>query len=185
MKSIKLYLTLLSVLLFTINSLTSAQIKYIPDASLNATATFVDLETYEDKFIYYYFNFTFHSELFPNSKDTAIFRIVLDDDSVKLMEKESVKYLLNDLEYDNVDINDLEAFNWTDTKNTKKDKMEYFYKINRKNEKSLFLKVATNDVKKGVIYLENVDKIPSGNSIAGNIQLSKLIWLFFLILNIW
>ena len=40
------------------------------------------------------------------------------------MKSESVRYLLNDLEYDDVDIEDIDAYNWTDIKNTKKDKME-------------------------------------------------------------
>ena len=101
------------------------------------------------------------------------------------MKSESVGYLLNDLEYDDVEIKDIEALDWKDIKNTKKDKMEYFYKVTRKNEKSLFLKVGTNKVKKGTVALSNVDKIPSGKSIAGNIQISKFIWIFFLILNIW
>ena len=185
MKNIKLYLTLLSILLFSINALTSPRIKFIYDAAQNTTILPVDLEDIDDEFIYYYFNFTCHGEFYPDSKDTAFFSMQLDEDSVNLMKSESVSYLLNDLEYEKVDIDDIEAYNWTDIKNTKKDKMEYFYKISRKNEASLFLKVGTNNVKKGSVTMSNVDKIPSGNSIAGNIQISKLIWIFFLILNIW
>ena len=183
MKNIKLYF--LSILLFTINSLTSTQIKFILDAAQNATAPTINLEDFDEEFIYYYFNFTCHGEFFPSSKDTAFFSLQLDEDSVDLMKSESVGYLLNDLEYDDVEIKDIEALDWKDIKNTKKDKMEYFYKVTRKNEKSLFLKVGTNKVKKGTVTLSNVDKIPSGKSIAGNIQISKFIWIFFLILNIW
>ena len=161
MKNIKLYL--LSILLFTINSLTSTQIQFIPDAAQNGTDPTTDLEIFEDEFIYYYFNFTCHGEFFPSSKDTAFFSLQLDEDSVDLMKSESVGYLLNDLEYDDVEIKDIEALDWKDIKNTKKDKMEYFYKVTRKNEKSLFLKVGTNKVKKGTVALSNVDKIPSGN----------------------
>ena len=185
MKNMKLYLILLSLLLMTINSLKYGQIKIIPDAAQNFTAPTTDLETFDDKFIYYYFNFTCHSEFYPDSKDTAFFSIQLDDESVSLMKIDSVNYLLNDLEYDDADIETVETYNWTETKFVYQDKMEYFYKISRNKEKSLFLRVETNNVKKGQVVMTNVDKIPSKNSIAGNIHISKILWLFFLILNIW
>ena len=89
------------------------------------------------------------------------------------------------MEHDKVDIDDIEAYNLADTKNTKKIKMEYFYKISRINEKSLFLKVGINIIKKRYVVVANIDKIVSGNSRTVNIQISKLIWIFFLILIIW
>ena len=179
-------LTLFSISLFTINSLTSTHINYIPDAAHNATPPTIYLENIDGDFIYFYFNFTSHDEFYPDHNGTAFFSILLDEDSKKLMKDDSVKYLLNDLEYhDDLDIESKKTKNWVNVKKTSKDDMEYFYKITREEEKSLYLRVGTNKVKKGQITVTNVDKIPSGNSIAGNIQISKLLWIFFLLLNIW
>ena len=197
MKSIKLFLILFSILLFKINSLTSSSIEYIYDARQNVTILPVDLENVDLDYIYYYFDFVAHSELFPENKDTAYLSILLDEESYNMIRNDSVKFILNDLNISETEIKDIKDLDWKETRIVYKKDMEYFYTIKRNKEKSLFLRVATNNVKKGQVIATNVEKIPSDdsddsdnsdnsdNSIAGNIKISSVIWIFFLILNIW
>ena len=194
MKSIKLFLILFSILLFTINSLTSSSIVYINDARQNVTILPIDLENVDLDYIYYYFDFVAHSELFPENKDTAYLSILLDEESYNMIRNDSVKFILNDLNISETEIKDIKDLDWKETRIVYKKDMEYFYTIKRNKEKSLFLRVATNNVKKGQVIATNVEKIPSDdsdnsdnsdNSIAGNIKISSVIWIFFLILNIW
>ena len=194
MKSIKLFLILFSILLFTINSLTSSSIVYINDARQNVTILPIDLENVDLDYIYYYFDFVAHSELFPENKDNAYLSILLDEESYNMIRNDSVKFILNDLNISETEIKDIKDLDWKETRIVYKKDMEYFYTIKRNKEKSLFLRVATNNVKKGQVIATNVEKIPSDdsdnsdnsdNSIAGNIKISSVIWIFFLILNIW
>ena len=64
--------------------LISSQLKFIPDAAKNETILPIDLETFDDEYIYWYYNLTCHSKL-----DTAFFSIELDKNSAELMKKES------------------------------------------------------------------------------------------------
>ena len=115
MKNIKLFLTLLSLLLFTINSLTSSRIEYIYDARQNVSILPVDLEYVELEYIYYYFDFNAHSQLFPENKDTAYLSILLDEESINMIRNDSVKFILNDLNISETEIKDIKDLNWKDT----------------------------------------------------------------------
>ena len=182
------FFIILSILFFAVNSLTSSQIEYIIDAGANGTSPAVDLSIVDEEFVFFSFDFDYHSQLIPDSKDTAFFNIHSDFDLIK---DKSVGYLLDEKNWTQIDIKDIRNKTWKETKIMNKEKnndiTNYYYKFNRDNEKikTLLLRVATNGVKKGYLYVENISGIPSGKSAAGFIHITKLICLFLFILNLW
>ena len=97
MKDIKfLYLLILSTLLLSTKSMESSKIHYIIDATLNGTAAFVNLESIEDKYVDFSFDFNYHNEHVPTSKDVAYFYMNSD---IGVVVDDSVKYSFSDLEW--------------------------------------------------------------------------------------
>ena len=185
----KSYFYIILLLLFlTVNSLTSTNIEYIIDAGKNGTGPSVNLEDLNDEFAYFSFDFLEHSQIIPESKDIAFFKFSSD---IELIKDNSISYLLDVKEWDQITINEIKNKTWIETKIEYKEKSyditNYYYKFKRDNNssKTLLIRVATNGVKEGQLNAENIPSIPSKKSGAKNIQITKLICLFLLILNLW
>ena len=110
---------------------------------------------------------------------------------VPMIKEDSVSFFFSQEEWDQLGIEEVKNETWKETKIVyrveNKDTRHYYYKIERTDEKykTLLLRVATNNVKKGELTVINEDKIPcKGQSIGRNIHISKLIYLFLLI-NLW
>ena len=180
---------LLSIVVLSVNSLTSEQINYIRDYAINGTDLPIDLSSVNDEYVYFSFNSTLHYELSSTNKNTSIFYMETD---VPMIKEDSVSFFFSQEEWDQLGIEEVKNETWKETKIVyrveNKDTRHYYYKIERTDEKykTLLLRVATNNVKKGELTVINEDKIPSkGQSIGRNIHISKLIDLFLLIINLW
>ena len=189
MKDIKLFFLLLSISLFSVNTLTSTTPNYIIDYATNGTNMPVDLSQVNDEYVYFSFNSTYHYEISPTNKDIAFFSMISDKPMIK---DGSVRFFFSEDEWDQIEIEKIINVDWKETKIVYKenidDNTKYYYKIERndKKYKTLLLRVATNNVKEGELTVTNENHIPSeSQSIAGNVQISKLICLFLFILNIW
>ena len=189
MKDIKLFFLLLSISLFSVNTLTSTTPNYIIDYATNGTNMPVDLSQVNDEYVYFSFNSTYHYEISPINKDIAFFSMISDKPMIK---DGSVSFFFSEDEWDQIEIEKIINVEWKETKIVYKenidDNTKYYYKIERndKKYKTLLLRVATNNVKEGELTVTNENHIPSeSQSISGNVQISKLIYLFLFILNIW
>ena len=195
MKIITLFYTLLIILLF--KSIDSSEIRYVIDAWANGTATFIELPFVLEDYIYLGFDFDYHNQISPENKETAFFRM---ESNVDLIKSNSVRYLFSEKYLNETEIIDIKDLNWKEIKYSSKqaveDNTEYYYKIERndKKYKTLFLRDANINSKQGTLIVENINKenfvndekdLNENNSIARTIQLSKLIWLFILLFNLW
>ena len=64
------------LLLTTINNTNQNEVKIIPDASLNATATYISLDIVDETdFLYFSFDFDFHNQVNQKQKNIADFKI--------------------------------------------------------------------------------------------------------------
>ena len=100
MKDIKLFygLLLLSILFI---STKSVKIYYIADGLSNSTATIIfqdELKEMEDDFVYLGFDFVYHSEIAPDSKNYATFNILGNIDSIKYAFTEKESYIINNVD---------------------------------------------------------------------------------------
>ena len=160
MKDIKfLYiLLLLSILLFSIKSFDSSnQIHYVIDGLANGSAAFVDLENVEDNYVYFSFDFDYHNDLVPSSKDIAFFCIYSNIGAIK---GDSIEYALSKTAWYKIDsIDDIKEWNNVNNEYGKKtsSKDKNYYKIEKTNDKmkTLLLRVSINE-KKGYLMVENI-----------------------------
>ena len=196
MKIITLFYTLLIIFLF--KSIDSSEIRYVIDAWVNGTATFIELPFVLEDYIYLGFDFDYHNQISPENKEIAFFRM---ESNVDLIKSNSVRYLFYEKYLNETEIIDIKDLNWKEIKYSSKqavgDNTEYYYKIERndKKYKTLFLRVANiNNNKQGTLVVENINEdnfvndekvVSENNSIARNIQISKLIYLFLLLFNLW
>ena len=195
MKIITLFYTLLIILLF--KSIDSSEIRYVIDAWANGTATFIELPFVLEDYIYLGFDFDYHNQISPENKEIAFFRM---ESNVDLIKSNSVRYLFSEKYLNETEIIDIKDLNWKEIKYSSKqaveDNTEYYYKIERndKKYKTLFLRVANINSKQGTLIVENIIKenfvndeknMTIDNSIAGNIHISQLIWLFILLFSLW
>ena len=193
MKEMKLLYLLFffSVIALGVNSSDESEpdIHYVIDAAANGTATYIDLSSEKD-YVYFSFDFDYHSKMVPASKDTAFFR--MNSDTEYLNDK-SVTYLFSNKICSDITYSDVKDLKWEETNIAYQEKSNeqtnYYFKFTRENEQinSLILKVSNNQKKTGSLTVENVLALPPGGSpsSSGNIFLSKMICLFLLILNIW
>ena len=212
MKDIKLlYLLIFSTLLLSTKSLESSEINYIIDATANGTAAVVDLESTEDKYVDFCFDFNYHNWYAPESKDVAFFYMNSDNG---VLAEDSVKYSFSEIVWNQINNTD-DILDWKDTniEYTEKNDNEtkYYYKIAKTNDemKTLLFRVFYKK-KSGYLMVENIDSLPpeshitdspeesdqndqndkndqnnSNNSKAEKVFISKLMCLFLLLLNIW
>ena len=199
MKDIRLYILLLSILFTSIKSKETSTIYNITDALFNGTAAFVDLETFVGNYVYFSFDFVFHGELVPASKDVAFFSMKSEPDVIK---DDSVTFTFSEKAWDEID--DAEEFkDWTKTKieYNEKDDPKYeitnYYQFSKKDNKmkTLLLRVSLGEKRNGTLTVENIIEIPphdddddghdKDKSKAGYISISTLLYLVLLLLNIW
>ena len=159
MKDIQLFcgLLLLSILFI---STQSVKIYYIADGLTNSTACVVFLESEEikDNFVYLGFDFVFHGEISPHSKDYALFNIEGNIASIKYAFTEKESYTI-----DNVD--DIKEWKDIDFVNN--------IGVDRTDNKmkTLLFKVFIKE-KSGEILAENIPS-PGGDDINESINESK------------
>ena len=162
MKDIKfLYLLILSTLLLSTKSMESSKIHYIIDATLNGTAAFVNLESIEDKYVDFSFDFNYHNEYVPTSKDVAYFYMNSD---IGVVVDDSVKYSFSDVEWHEIkNTDDIKKWKNTNIVYTEKNDNEAknYFKITKTNNdmKTLILKVFINK-KSGYLMVENINNLP-------------------------
>jgi len=190
MKEIKLLniLFLFTFILFKANATDESEIHYVIDASMNATVYPYVLSSEKD-YVYFSYDFDYHSEHATENKDTAFFSI---DSETPYINDNSVTYQFSNINCSIITYNEVKDLTWEKTSIAYQEKSgevtKYYFKLTRANEqaKTLLLKVSNNKEKTGTLAVENVLAIPPGRtSSSGNIFLSKLICLFLLILNIW
>ena len=190
MKEIKLLniLFLFTLILFKANAADESEIHYVIDSSMNSTVYSYDLSSEKD-YVYFSYDFHYHSQHVTENKDTAFFSIYSETPYIN---DNSVTFQFSNKEWSTITYNDVKDLAWEKTSIVYQEKSEdvtkYYFKLTRTNEqaKSLLLKVSNNQEKTGTLTVENVLAIPPGRtSSSGNIFLSKLICLFLLILNIW
>ena len=188
MKDIKLYiLLLLSILFFSTKSSEPITIHNVIDAHLNGTAAFVDLEDYEDKYVYFSFDFVSHNKVSPPaSKDVALFSMNSEPEVIK---DDSVRYTFSEKECGKIE--DIDGFkNWKETKieNTEKDDfgVKNYYKFRRTDNKmkTLLLRVLLGENRKGSLTVENLE-YEEKQSKSGYIFITRLLYLVLFLLNIW
>ena len=202
MKDIRLYTLLLSILFTSIKPKETSTIYNIIDALANGTAAFVDLETYVGNYVYFSFDFVYHGELVPASKDVAFFSMKSEPDVIK---NDSVAFTFSENDWQEID--DPEVFkNWTKTQieYNEKDDPEYevtnYYQFSKKDNKmkTLLLRVSLGEKRNGTLTVENIIEIPphddddgdddghdKDKSKAGYISISTLLYLVLFLLNIW
>ena len=154
-------LLLLSIFLFsTKSSESSNKIYYIIDALANGTAAFVDLENFEDKYVYFSFDFEYHNKLVPFSKDVAFFSLSSDLGTIKGSPIEITFSENNWYKLDN--INDIKEWTYFYSEYDKLTvyKDTYYYKIKRTNDKmkTLLLRVFIRK-KRGFLIAENIPNL--------------------------
>ena len=114
MKNLLNYNIILLSLLFTLtnNQLTDFQIKMIPDAYMNATASFVSLDIVEKTdFLYFSYDFDYHNQVNPEQKDIAYFKISTE----LILSSWDIKFAFlnkSQEEVNSTDLNDLKYKSW-------------------------------------------------------------------------
>ena len=146
-------------------------IHYIISGALNGTAAFVSLESSPEieKYLYFSFDFGFHSFSIKKNKNIAYFLINSDLDLDK-SSKEKINYgFLQENWTDINSYNDLKDVEWKNLDLLYKEKiysdMNYYYQVTRNNEKmnTLILRIPKNGKKEGLISIENILELPDFN----------------------
>lgn len=157
---------LLSFLLFALtnNQLTTFQIKMIPDAYMNATASFVSLDSVEKtSFLYFTYDFDYHNQVNPDQKDIAYFKISTE----LILSSWDIKFTFlnkSQEEVNSTDLNDLKNKYWKNIFLFEKEKTlneyNYYIQINKfgKRKTLIFrIPVLKNE---GQITIENLYSLP-------------------------
>ena len=157
-------LLLLSLCLITSKSDTFPNINLIISYKLNGTAAFASLEYVNpgEKYIYFSFDFKYHNSVVSQMKNKAYFSI---DSDFELMppDKEKITFGFSEKNWNDIKSNkDIENINWEKIKYKYKEKhygnRNYYYEINRKNEKTntMLMRVPINGRNEGYITIENL-----------------------------
>ena len=157
-------LLLLSLCLITSKSDTFPNINLIISYKLNGTAAFASLEYVNpgEKYIYFSFDFKYHNSVVSQMKNKAYFSI---DSDFELMppDKEKITFGFSEKNWNDIKSNkDIENINWEKIKYKYKEKQygnrNYYYEINRKNEKTntMLMRVPINGRNEGYITIENL-----------------------------
>ena len=161
-------LIFLSLSLFSIKANNQPEIHNIISGTLNGTAAFVSLESIDSsqKYLYFTFDFKFHSSAVPKNSNIAYFDINAD---FKLIGHHKEKMKFGFSEKNCYDIKTEEDFNdikWKTMKPMIKEKTEndwnYYIKIKRRKEikNTLILRIPVNDRKEGYITIGNILELP-------------------------
>ena len=175
MKDMKLFYfsIILTVLVFNVKLDSVPQLHFIVSGTLNGTAAFASLDflTENEKYLYFSFDFDFHSTSVPNNPNLAYFLLSTEIDfpnEKSSQEKISFGFSLKNWD----DINSLEEINnirWEKLKLLYKEKpysdINYYYKIRRTNKKmkTLIIRIPRNGYKEGSITIENILNLPDFN----------------------
>ena len=156
----------LFTLLLPVNTQDS-QIIFLLDATLNRTAAFGDLKSIEGNYLYFSYDFSFHSNAVKENKDIAYFHLNTDYDFIC---DEPIGYgFIKNNWTDIINSSEIEDINWEKTfhkyKKMKNIYTNYYYEIKRTNNKTntLLLRIPTNKYKNGFFTIKNVLEIPNQN----------------------
>ena len=167
MKFIKIIFSFLivGVLIMTSKADSLPDMHFIVSGTLNGTAAFASLEYLKEneKYLYFTFDFGFHSISVPDNKDVAYFLISSEIDlENENTSKEKITYGFSEKSWTNINEKDLKGISWENLKLIHKEKpysdINYYFKAERQNEKvkTLLLKIPTNGNKEGTITIENI-----------------------------
>ena len=144
------------------------EIHYIISGTLNGTAAFVPFESVDpnQKYLYFTFDFNFHSSAVPKSSDIAFFDFTTD---FKLIPKykEKIKYGFTEKNWNEIKSEeDMTNVKWKPMKSIYKEISDidrnYYFKINRKGKmkNTLIFRIPINGRKEGFITIENILEPP-------------------------
>ena len=192
MKDLKLLYTFFILSLFISSAKSIApDIYYIIASNKNGTEAYVDLETVEDNYIYFSFDFDEYYKDF--SKDNAYFNVKPDFELLK-DSSASISYgFVEQAWYDIESASKIKDIKWENVNYSYKENSDsnynYYYELKRQDSKmkTLLLRVPKLDNKKGGLSVLNIESLPGGNGKdnAGNILSLKMMSLLLFILNIW
>ena len=172
MTYIKLYYIcfILPMIFLNVKSEKAPEIHFIVSGALNGTATFASLEFLEknEKYLYFSFDFDFHSNNVKNSPNEAYFLISSDFNLLDSKSgKEKITYGFLEKEWTQINNgDDIKNIKWKNIKLLYKEKpysdINYYYKIRRKdsNLKTMVLRIPTNGHAEGSITVENILNLP-------------------------
>ena len=104
-----IFFCLIGILLGLTNESSLYEIKSIASANLNATATFVSLDSLEDQeYIYFSFDFIYHNSVFPQHKDEAHFKISTDS----VLRSSQIFYSYSDKKEEELKPSDITNLRW-------------------------------------------------------------------------
>ena len=157
-------LLLLSLCLIISKSDTFPDINFIISYKLNGTAAFANFEFVNpgEKYIYFSFDFKYHSSAVPLSKNKAYFSI---DSDFELMppDKEKITIGFSEKNWNEIKSNkDIENIDWKKIeykfKERQYDNRNYYYEVERKNDemKTMLIRVPINGKNEGYITIENI-----------------------------
>lgn len=161
---LNIYLFFLLLLILIKNS-DHAEIKMIPDAYMNATAAFVELDSLErSSFLYFSFDYDYHNQMNKKQIDIAYFKITTE----LLLSKSDISYDFFMKKQEDITIKDLynvgNPIFWR--------KIDYYYKEKNGNEYDYYIKIQKYGINnsliiripflknKGQITIENLYSIP-------------------------
>ena len=139
------------------------EIHYIISGTLNGTAAFVSLESVDpdQEYIYFTFDFKFHSSAVPKSRDIAYFDFTTDFNLIARY-KEEIKFGFTQKNWDEIKSEeDVVKVKWQPMKPIYKEISDYdtnyYFKIKReeKMENTLIFRIPINGRKEGYISIEN------------------------------
>ena len=174
MKEIKIiiFLFVFISLINTIKSVNYPKIKIIINAELNGTASYISLDDIpqNEKFIYFLFDFEFHTIINTKNSNIALFILTtsLDYQNEKSLEK-IITYGFSK-KFPVFSREDLEQITWEKMNIISKGKnyygdFEYFLQSGKNTEeyKSLILRIPTFGKNEGSVSVENVLEFPSSD----------------------
>ena len=175
MSNLKIYLFLqifLSIFFF-INAYTYQDVHLLISAKLNGTSPAIALKELkpDQTYLYFLFDFAYHNEHVKKSKNVAYFKITtkinipIDEEELP---KNSVAYRLSTKEWNKIKKNKI-ANNMMYkkvqiiSKEEKNGKYNYYFKIEKKDDKkiTLIIRVPTQGKREGYLDIYNILEIPS------------------------
>ena len=173
MTKLKIFFSLFifAIIIFISKTDKIPEMHFIVSGTLNGTAAFASLDSIseKEKYLYFTFDFEFHSSAVPKSKDIAYFLISSDFDLENSKKKIKIGFLEKTWKDINGNDNDIKNIKWEKIKLLHKEKpyndINYYYEVERKDQKmkSLIIRVPTNGRREGSINIENILTLPDFN----------------------
>ena len=174
MTKLKIFFSLFifAIIIFISKTDKIPEMHFIVSGTLNGTAAFASLDSIseKEKYLYFTFDFEFHSSAVPKSKDIAYFLISSDFDLENAKySKKTIKIGFLEKTWKDINGNDIKDIKWDKIKLLHKEKpyndINYYYEVERKDQKmkSLILRVPTNGRREGSINIENILTLPDFN----------------------